>query len=275
VPHSRGYEAYKDEYIGRVLRDDRLLSLFKGGKRLPGGYGFGLDERCVEYPWLLAHIGAAPERVLDAGSALNHLLLLRNATLVHKKLHILTLAPEHYAFWQLGISYLYEDLRRLPMHDSLYDSVVCISTLEHVGLDSSFYTHREEHQESQPCSFVQAIKEMLRVLKPGGRLFLTVPYGRYKNIGVMQVFDDRLLQDAIDAFGPSTVSKRYYLYTGNGWQTARAEECAEAVYVEAYFDYFKMPPEERPVSIPREPDNAAAARAVVCVLLTRPEQAGG
>jgi hypothetical protein len=88
-----------------------------------------------EYSWLLAHLQSGPEIFLDAGSALNHAFILEQPVLEKKKLHILTLAPESNCFWQKGISYLYHDLRSIPIRDGYYDAIVGLSTLEHVGCD--------------------------------------------------------------------------------------------------------------------------------------------
>ncbi len=269
LPMSPGYSSYKDEFIGRALRDPHLMEIFRQGKPLPARYGIGIDERCIEYPWLFAHLHKGEGRALDAGSVLNHAYLLDHPTLAMKKLHILTLAPEPEAFWQRGISYLYEDLRSIPVKDALYDEIICLSTLEHVGMDSSFYTHRKEHIEQQPGDYLAAVRELHRVLKPGGRLLLTVPYGAYRNIGVMQVFDAPMLEQVIRAFGPAQVNTTYYRYTEAGWNVASASECATSQYTDIYFRYFMTPEDERPEEMPREPDLAVAARAVACMVLTR------
>ena len=38
-----------------------------------------------------------------------------------------------------GISYVYCDLRDLPLRDAFYDTVISLSTLEHVGMDDEHY----------------------------------------------------------------------------------------------------------------------------------------
>ena len=73
--------------------------------------------------------------MLDAGSTLNHAHILQRLRPAMDKLHIVTLAPEERAFPELDVSYLFADLRDLPLSDDVYDQVVSISTLEHVGLD--------------------------------------------------------------------------------------------------------------------------------------------
>ena len=53
VPWSRGFAIYKRRFLAQALRDGHLLECFRRGEPLPTGYGIGMDERCVEYLWLL------------------------------------------------------------------------------------------------------------------------------------------------------------------------------------------------------------------------------
>ncbi len=269
IPWSLGYNEAKERFIAQVLADPQVLQLFVTERQLPREYGIGLDERCVEYPWLMAYLQSDPEIVLDAGSALNHAYMLEHPVFEKKKLHILTLAPEVSCFWKKGISYLFEDLRRIPVKDAYYDTIVCLSTLEHVGFDNTTYTHDEAHREQRPTDFIAAMQELSRVLKPGGRLFLTVPFGSYRNFGSFQQFDRQLLSQAIAAFGEaSTVRESFYRYTVQGWMVAAAAECVECEYVEWVAKVWSGAP--WPTPLPCDPDFAAAARAVACVELTKP-----
>src|SRR5262249_39364081 len=154
VPWSDGYDEAKEQFLHEVLASDELMHLFASAGPLPDAFGLGFDERCVEYPWLLTHMPPGPLRVLDAGSTLNHEFFLNRGVIAEKKLHILTLAPEEKCFWERGISYLFEDLREVPVRSEYYDVVACISTLEHVGCDNTFYTKNpNDHRENRPDDF--------------------------------------------------------------------------------------------------------------------------
>ena len=269
IPWSVGYSETKQRFIRQVIADPRLLQQFANQSRLPGNFGLGFDERCIEYPWLIAHLQSGPEVLLDAGSALNHAYILDHPVFEKKKLHVLTLAPEDNCFWKKGISYLFEDLRELPVKDAYYDTIVCISTLEHVGCDNTVYTHDDGDREQRPTDFIAGMQELSRVLKPGGRLFLTVPFGSYRHLWGFQQFDRQLLSRAIAAFGEaSTVKESFYRYTAQGWNIASAEECAACEYVEWVAQLWSGTP--WPAPLPCEPDLAAAARAVACIELIKP-----
>jgi SAM-dependent methyltransferase len=214
------------------------------------------------------HMPAGPARVLDAGSSLNHSLLLERPVIAEKKLHIVTLAPEPECFWQQGISYLFEDLRALPVKDEVYDVVVSLSTLEHVGCNNTFYSARGTTSEDRRDDFVLAAGEMTRVLKPGGLLLLTVPYGAYQFHGAFQQFDRSRLTRAEEAFGRMTsIVECFYRYSPTGWQVARADECKDCEYVAWVAELMRTG--RRPETVTPEPDSAAAARAVACVRMIK------
>ena len=109
------------------------------------------------------------------------------------------------------------------------------------------------------------MREMCRVLKPFGRLLLTVPVGRYRDLGTQQVFDEDLLEQAIAAFAPKEVIRTFFRYTRQGWQFADIGDCQDCEYV----DWIALPAERRPPKFPMQPDGATAARGVACIKLEK------
>jgi SAM-dependent methyltransferase len=253
-PEAPFTEVYADahrRFVCDVLDDQALLARFRSASRLPVDFGVGLDERVVEYPWLLSR-GLAG-RVLDAGSTLNHPHLLDRVLPSVNSLHIVTLAPEPQSFVDRGVSYVFADLRELPFRERLYDCVVSLSTVEHVGMDNSQYGGASGREGDPAIAAAAALAELNRVLAPEGRLLVTVPYGRREDYGWFRQFGTEDLDALIAAAGARAADVTVYAYSRRGWQLSSLREAAGAVYREAS------------ESVPD--DRAAAARAVACVEL--------
>lgn len=245
VPWSPGYIRARTACADSALSDTALSAVFRGkDMRLPRGYGYGLDERVVEWPWTLSRLRER-ERVLDAGSALNHPFILNRLDALDAQLDIFTFAPEQVCEWKRGISYLFGDIRDLPYKNSFFDVVVSISTLEHIGMDNSLYLN--DAQEHDLSAVFSAIAEIRRVLKDNGRLIFSVPFGRYEDHKTFQQFNSALLAKCRKAFQPVKTEEAFFLYSQDGWQRATEQDCAAAEYA----------------GVPGS-DNAAAARAVAC-----------
>lgn len=268
IPWSVGYTLYRQKQIEKAISDETVMDTFRNSMQLPMLYGVGIDERCIEYPMLIANISQNAQNLLDAGSILNHEYILKHPLFNNKKIHIITLSPEKNCYWEKGISYLYGDLRDIPIRDNYYDEVICISVLEHIGCDNQMFANKGKYNDDSPMDFIAAIKEMSRVLKHGGSLLLTVPFGKYRHFGIFQQFDYERLSLAIEAFGTAArIVQTFYKYKNNGWQLSNADECAECEYVGWLADAWRN--STWPDVIPKEPDNATAARAVACVRITK------
>jgi SAM-dependent methyltransferase len=257
-PFSTGYSQYRLKVIKETLENTTLMECFRRHEALPEGYGQYVDERVVEYPWLISRLGLGGT-LLDAGSTLNNLVVLEHPALVPYKKYIVTLSPESVNYWKHGISYVYDDLRDLLFRDDYFDVVTCISTLEHIGMDNTiYYTNNSAFREKKPEDYLKVVRELRRVLKPGGKCFITIPFGIYQYDVFQQQFNTEMLDDLIEAFRPARYIERYFKYDASGWNTARREDCLDAIYFNVrktkYFD---------PTSdIDFDEDKAAAARAV-------------
>ncbi|CAN1212236.1 Methyltransferase type 11 domain-containing protein [Tumidithrix helvetica PCC 7403] len=252
-PWTRGYNVYKERQIKQILDSQEF-----NANLLKQNYGLRLDERVIEYPWLFSQLPKYSGYLLDAGSALNHSFLISREVLNSKHIFISTLAPETNYFSHRDISYVYEDLRSTCYKNDFFDWIVCISTLEHIGLDNTMlYTTDESKKESDFNSYLSAIKEFYRVLKIGGTLFLTVPFGKYVNHGWFQVFDSEMVDLVISTFSPTFVTEFYYQYENNGWQISSREKSKNATC----FDIHKQKT--------YEPDFLAFSRAIVCLKLVK------
>jgi len=220
---ARRYEAT----IVRALADPVARTAFATKARLPPRWGKGMSERIVEFPWVVAALtGGTPGLTLDAGSTLNHRYILNSVIPAVGALHVVTLAPEAESFPERGVSYLYADLRDLPMRTHLYDTAVCLSTLEHVGMDVSGYNAYAAVAPDPQQAAIQAAHEIRRVVKPDGRVLLSVPFGRPDNLGWLRQFDEQQLRDLLAAFGSAHVDISVYQYANDQWQLSSLDDAA-------------------------------------------------
>jgi glycosyltransferase involved in cell wall biosynthesis/SAM-dependent methyltransferase len=250
-PWTPEYVERHREFVTRALDDPSLLVAIKTGRPLPSRYGVGFDERVVEFPWTVTRDLTGV--VLDAGSTLNHPHVLIRARPLVEELHIVTLAPEQEAYPFLDVSYLYADLRKLPVQDATYDRVVSISTLEHVGMDNEQYGDHGPRADDAAAALADAIGELRRVLKPGGKLFLTVPFGEPADLGWQRIFDAAGIAEIAEDFGSAPARTEYFRYSERGWMRSDAEDAAGSVYR----NHFATP---EPAA-----DRAVAARAIACL----------
>ena len=222
-PEARGRQA-----VLQTLAHNDPEALFSRPSKLPPGYGADANERVVEIPWLLAQ--GMRGRTLDAGSALNHQGYLDRVLPLVDELHIVTLEPEPSSFPERRVSYVYSDLRSLPYRDGYFDTIVSVSTLEHVGMDNRGYGSAAEQAADAQHEAEAAIRELRRALATGGRILLSFPYGVPEDHGGWRQFDRDHLDRLIAAAQPGDVDLRVYRQASDGWQLSDVEAAADARY---------------------------------------------
>lgn len=257
-PWSEGYGKYKNKLLNETFNDADMMRRFREGAPLPQGFGSRIDERCVEYPWVLARLAETPGRVLDAGSTLSAENILRAPQVAGREILIYTLMTDWITL-DPKISYIFGDFREMMLRDRIVDAVVCISTLEHVGMGQDYkkYNTTNLPLDFDLYAYRHAMFELHRVMAPGAKLFLTLPFGVKENHGWLQQFDREGIRDVIAAFPGTCTAETYYLYSADGWQVSSAEEAAGAKYFNIH------------AANGFDPDYAAAARSVACLELTR------
>jgi SAM-dependent methyltransferase len=165
------------------------LSLDYGERRVDVG---SVNERIVEIPYAFRALGGLlpPAKILDVGSVESTIPL----SLAALGYEVCALDLRPYPFkhpnLEVAVSRL-EDFEREP--DS-FDAILCISTVEHVGLG----WYGEAPQE--PDADRRAVERLGELLRTGGRLVLTVPYGRAAVDDVERTYDDTRLDALLEGW---------------------------------------------------------------------------
>lgn len=116
------------------------------------------------------------------------------------------------------------DARQMAFRDTAFDNILCISTLEHIGLCD---------EKIGADGDVQALQEISRVLKDDGTLVITIPFGpAHKSAGIKggnvraeihdmptmrtRIYDDTTLENLVAGF--SIASREFYRYRVGKWE---------------------------------------------------------
>lgn len=260
-PWSEGYHKHRENSIIEAITNQEVISSFRN-KEIPANYGYRLDERIVEYAWVFANLSKEKSNLLDAGGVFNYDFIVNQEIIKNKELHILTYEPEAKHFPENRISYLFADLRNIPIRDNFYDEISCISTIEHIDMDNSIYGWNKDNKvisvEKKSYEYLIAVEEMTRVLKGGGVFLLTFPFGKFENHGFFQQLDSEMLDRILEIMNVKGNAECYfYKYEKEGWQTTTKEDCKEIVSYNPHTGKGKGS------------DGAAHCRSICCIRFTK------
>ncbi len=178
-----------------------------------------VTDRVVEEPWAVSKVRPG-ERVLDVGSATSRFLRELPAGCSVYAIDLRATPP------QPGIAVVRGDLMRAPFALGSFDVVTCVSTIEHIGLD--VYGQGPDQFGDEV-----AMRHLRRLLRPGGRLLLTAPFGRSAVSAWLRVYNRALFRRL--TAGYRLLSVAYYRREGDRFQPSRREDL-EAVG----FDFASM-----------------------------------
>jgi SAM-dependent methyltransferase len=172
-----------------------------------------MSERVVEVPWVLSRY-RGEGRVLDVGSAYGHPVYLSYLKrLGARSLHGVDLSSRRVN----GLTMTRADVRRLPYTARSFELIICVSTIEHIGLDNARY---QAVGGREPAGDVTALAEMRRVLHGSGRIFITIPFGRLEYHDWFKQYDLDGWTSLVRKAGLVVDEQAIYAYSESGWSLA-------------------------------------------------------
>jgi SAM-dependent methyltransferase len=174
----------------------------------------GTDERVIELPWVFSRL-VGEGRVLEVGYAFAEAPYLAGLLRAGVELVGVDLAERDVD----GMERIVADVRSLPLPDGTVDQVLLVSTLEHIGADNSGYGL---DSENDPVSRVDALRELGRVLRSGGRLLVTTPLGEPGDHGWFRLEDVAGWNGLFSSAGLFVEEQEAYELLPKGWRAAPA-----------------------------------------------------
>ena len=102
------------------------------------------------------------------------------------------------------------DLTNLPFKDNSVESISCMHTIEHIGLG-------RYGDKIDPEGDIKAVKELVRVLRPGGSLLLVIPIGKSKmKFNAHRIYSYKQI---IELFKANMIVKEFSLIPDNFTET--------------------------------------------------------
>lgn len=166
-----------------------------------------INERIVEHPWVFMNIGAAVGRVLDVGCCFSGLPL----ELAGLGFEVSGIDTQSYPLTHPNFRFVQGDICQSSLPDAYFDRVLAISTIEHIGL--GHYGDPIDGSKDQ-----DAMREIHRLMKPQGKMILSVPFGEKKLTPGFRVYDSSSFRELIGLF---QIEKMEFFVSDNGrWRGA-------------------------------------------------------
>jgi SAM-dependent methyltransferase len=188
-----------------------LISLIGGG-----------TSRTAEYRFVYRNLPPSGTKILDIGCC-DSLLVLK---LAKRDYQVTGIDARPYLEKHPNLTFIQADACRMPFSDANFDAVIAVSTIEHIGLGA----YGDPVQEGADA---RVVKEIHRVLKPGGRLILTTPFAAKYRLaswrgGQERYYDVITLQRLLSSF--EVIKKEYFIGKSRfRWVSATEEEAKNPV----------------------------------------------
>lgn len=152
-----------------LKRLDRKMGLRNRLRGMPPA-GFDVEgEKVLDWGWCLAHLPQTPkQRILDVG-CVQAPITPAVVALGHEVIGVDT---DRLNYSLPNLTFIQADFMEADLGDVQFDAIVLCSVVEHIGLTGRY------GQRDIPDGDLHAMRKVASLLKPEGRLILTIPVGR-------------------------------------------------------------------------------------------------
>jgi SAM-dependent methyltransferase len=190
--------------IGRVIF--RISILIKKISLFMGKW----SQRAIEYPWLLKNLKVISREslVLDVGCSESAL----SCELIARGFRVAGIDIKDYPFKDKRLIFLRRNVLDTKLPNDLFDVIIVISTIEHIGLEAYGQSVKDTHGDTK------ALRELRRILKPQGIIIITTPYignSELKINSFERQYNRQRLKELIEGMNPIKESYFYPYRLGN------------------------------------------------------------
>jgi SAM-dependent methyltransferase len=174
----------------------------------------------VEYPFVLRELNLKSGRVLDVGCTSPYNII--PLVLADQGLEVWGIDVRIFKIRHPNFKFIKGDIRKTSFPNSYFERIIAISTIEHIGLRGRYSTEQDLAGDRK------AILEMTRILKKGGFILMTIPFGRAKIVDAShRVYDSERLQYLVKDL-VSIDKREFYIKDKNGYWVLSEEKIAES-----------------------------------------------
>ncbi len=186
-----------------------------------GGYRADVKERIVEVPFVFTSLATLPigSRILELGCAQSHTAI----SLASLGYQVTGVDLTEYDLEHPNFRFVHGDFLEVSLTGE-FDAFIAVSVLEHSGLE--YYGDRK--RESADISIMKRVHTLL---KPGGQLLITVPFGGRKVLfkgekPFQRIYDYQALRELMSPF---VIQEEKFFYTENRkyWVEGAREQIAK------------------------------------------------
>ncbi len=156
----------------------RLADVARGALGRVFAPGMVTTERVIEYPFVFQNLDRATGPLLDVGSCASGLPI----ALASRGFTVVGLDVNPYPFRHPYFRGVRADAMRMPFATGAFAAVLAVSVVEHIGIGHYGDPLAERGDQA-------TVREIARVLKPGGRALITVPFGIAQQSDFQRVYD--------------------------------------------------------------------------------------